>query len=129
MAALRSWPRCRSRSASGNAGHELPAGLLCRLELWRVGIGAARAANAQADPPVCYGRLREVCYPVCAHARGELQKVAEGLLFLRCGHYAAVGEQVLAGLVGRRVYAHMLPCSHDRARAVIDERFTRSLRS
>ncbi len=22
-----------------------------------------------------------------------------------------------------RVYAHMLPCSHDRARAVIDERF------
>jgi integrase len=27
------------------------------------------------------------------------------------------------------VYAHMLPCSHDRARAVIDERFTRSLRS
>jgi integrase len=24
-----------------------------------------------------------------------------------------------------RVYAHMLPCSHDRARAVISERFTR----
>jgi integrase len=24
-----------------------------------------------------------------------------------------------------RVYAHMLPCSHDRARAVINERFTR----
>ncbi|HEV2377570.1 MAG TPA: site-specific integrase [Streptosporangiaceae bacterium] len=28
-----------------------------------------------------------------------------------------------------RVYAHMLPCSHDRARAVINERFTRALRS
>jgi integrase len=26
-----------------------------------------------------------------------------------------------------RVYAHMLPCSHDRARAVIGERFTRML--
>ena len=25
-----------------------------------------------------------------------------------------------------RVYAHMLPCSHDRARAVISERFSRS---
>ena len=24
-----------------------------------------------------------------------------------------------------RVYAHMLPCSHDRARAVISERFIR----
>jgi len=24
-----------------------------------------------------------------------------------------------------RVYAHMLPCSYDRARAVISERFTR----
>jgi len=28
-----------------------------------------------------------------------------------------------------RVYAHMLPCSHDRARAVINERFTGSIRS
>jgi len=28
-----------------------------------------------------------------------------------------------------RVYAHMLPCSHDRARAVINERFTQSIRS
>ena len=27
-----------------------------------------------------------------------------------------------------RVYAHMLPCSHDRARAVINERFTAPLR-
>jgi integrase len=26
-----------------------------------------------------------------------------------------------------RVYAHMLPCSHDRARAVISERFTRMM--
>jgi hypothetical protein len=26
-----------------------------------------------------------------------------------------------------RVYAHMLPCSHDRARAVISERFTRTI--
>jgi hypothetical protein len=26
-----------------------------------------------------------------------------------------------------RVYAHMLPCSHDRARAVITERFTRMM--
>jgi len=26
-----------------------------------------------------------------------------------------------------RVYAHMLPCSHDGARAVIGERFTRML--
>jgi integrase len=26
-----------------------------------------------------------------------------------------------------RVYAHMLPCSHDRARAVISERFTRMI--
>jgi integrase len=28
-----------------------------------------------------------------------------------------------------RVYAHMLPCSHDRARAVINERFTRTAQS
>lgn len=28
-----------------------------------------------------------------------------------------------------RVYAHMLPCSHDRARAVINERFTRTTES
>jgi integrase len=26
-----------------------------------------------------------------------------------------------------RVYAHMLPCSHDRARTVISERFTRTM--
>jgi len=26
-----------------------------------------------------------------------------------------------------RVYAHMLPCSYDRARAVITERFTRMI--
>ena len=25
-----------------------------------------------------------------------------------------------------RVYAHMLPCSHDRARAVINQRFTQA---
>jgi integrase len=28
-----------------------------------------------------------------------------------------------------RVYAHMLPCSHDRARAVISERFSRVIGS
>jgi len=48
---------------------------------------------------------------------------------------AVVGQPV-SGFVGHsdpgftlRVYAHMLPCSHDRARAVINERFTRSIRS
>ena len=44
----------------------------------------------------------------------------------------SVSIKELAGYLGHsdpaftlRVYAHMLPCSHDRARAVIGERFTR----
>ena len=62
----------------------------------------------------------------------------EGIHQLR--HYASVmlagGVSIkeLAEYLGHndpaftlRIYAHMLPCSHDRARAVIGERFTRMM--
>jgi integrase len=77
-------------------------------------------------------------------ARGRCRYVTtrkEGIHQLR--HYYAsvmlaggVSIKELAEYLGHsdpaftlRVYAHMLPCSHDRARAVIDERFTRTIQS
>ena len=53
-------------------------------------------------------------------------------LLRQCRFAGGVSIKELAEYLGHsdpaftlRVYAHMLPCSHDRARAVISERFTR----
>src|SRR5215467_13600007 len=140
---------CQIRRGPGTsrlaAAREVFACRASRPALGPAAAGALAGAEAEAAVAAARAARRAALIPEPAtDRRGRRRYVTtrkEGIHQLR--HYYAsvmlaggVSIKELAEYLGHsdpgftlRVYAHMLPCSHDRARAVINERFTRSIRS